>query len=317
MGKAPDLNDVTAFVAAARAGTLSGAAREMGLPTSTVSRALTRLEEQVGILLIRRSQRGLALTDAGKDYLTSCRRALRSLREGSELVERQRVNPSGSLRVAAPVCFAKNTLAPLLAAFLKTYPEMKVELDLYSSGWDQEGADEVDVYFKVRTPKDSARKCHLYPKILQGLFASKDYLSAHGAPRQPADLVKHRCIGLLAETNFNLWKLMKGTKMASPELHFALTASDPEIHCQLALDGAGVAVLPLWLAKQPDFEKHLTPVLPSWLPVPIALCALYSGSSRLTPKIQVFMDYLEPFIGTERDPCLHGTSAKGCFLNNS
>ncbi|MBB5319373.1 LysR family transcriptional regulator [Tunturibacter empetritectus] len=65
MGKAPDLNDVTAFVAAAKAGTLSGAARDMGLPTSTVSRALTRLEEHVGVLLIRRNQRGLVLTDVG------------------------------------------------------------------------------------------------------------------------------------------------------------------------------------------------------------------------------------------------------------
>ena len=89
MGKTPDLNDVTAFVAAAKAGTLSGAARDMGLPTSTVSRALTRLEEHVGVLLIRRNQRGLVLTDAGKEYLTSCRRALRSLRDGSELIERQ------------------------------------------------------------------------------------------------------------------------------------------------------------------------------------------------------------------------------------
>ena len=174
MGKAPDLNDVTAFVAAAKAGTLSGAARDMGIQTSTVSRALTSLEEHVGVLLIRRNQRGLVLTDAGKEYLTSCRRALRSLRDGSELIERQRVNPSGLLRVAAPVCFAKNTLAPLLADFIKTFHEMKVELDLYSSGLDQEGADEVDVYFKVRTPKDSARRCHLYPKITQGLFASQD-----------------------------------------------------------------------------------------------------------------------------------------------
>jgi LysR family transcriptional regulator, transcriptional activator for dmlA len=314
MGKAPDLNDVTAFVAAAKAGTLSGAARDMGLPTSTVSRALTRLEEHVGVLLIRRNQRGLVLTDAGKEYLTSCRRALRSLRDGSELIERQRVNPSGLLRVVAPVCFAKNTLAPLLAGFLKTFPEMKVELDLYSSGWDQEGADEVDVYFKVRTPKDSAQRCHLYPKISQGLFASQDYLSVHGAPRDPTDLSKHRCIGLLAETNFNLWKLMKGTKTTSPELHFVLTASDPEIHCQLALDGVGVAVLPLWLAKQPHVEKHLVPVLPSWQPIPIALCALYSGASRLTPKIEVFMDYLKPFIGTERDPCLRGAPAKVCFI---
>jgi LysR family transcriptional regulator, transcriptional activator for dmlA len=64
---------------------------------------------------------------------------------------------------------------------------MKVELDLYSSGWDQEGADEVDVYFKVRTPRDSARRCHLYPKISQGLFASQDYLSVYGGPRDPTN----------------------------------------------------------------------------------------------------------------------------------
>jgi LysR family transcriptional regulator, transcriptional activator for dmlA len=66
--------------------------------------------------------------------------------------------------------------------------------------------------------------------------------------------------------------------------------------------------------RETTVEKHLVPVLPSWRPIPIALCALYSGASRLTPKIEVFMDYLEPFVGTERDPCLRGAPAKVCFI---
>src|ERR1700684_3383683 len=97
MRKPLDLNDARTFVAAAQAGTLSGAARDLQVPTSTVSRSLTRLEERLGLLLVRRSQRGLALTDPGKEYLLSCKRALQSLREGDDLLEKHRAEPAGAL----------------------------------------------------------------------------------------------------------------------------------------------------------------------------------------------------------------------------
>src|SRR5450755_1943445 len=112
-----DLNDVRTFVAAAQAGTLTAAAKEMELPTSTVSRALTRLEKHLGVLLMQRSPRGLSMTDSGKDYLQSCRRALRTLKEGGELLEGRRSNPSGLIKVVCPVTMARDVLAPLLKEF--------------------------------------------------------------------------------------------------------------------------------------------------------------------------------------------------------
>ena len=90
-----DLNDVRTFVAIAQAGTLTAAAKELQLPTSTVSRALTRLEKHLGVVLVRRSPRGLVLTDSGTEYLQSCRRALQTLRHGRDLLEDRRSSPSG------------------------------------------------------------------------------------------------------------------------------------------------------------------------------------------------------------------------------
>jgi DNA-binding transcriptional LysR family regulator len=89
--------------------------------------------------------------------------------------------------------------------------------------------------------------------------------------------------------------------------------TDPEVHRRLALDGVGIAIFPIWMATHPDVVNGLVPILPSWKPTPIFLCALYSGASRLTPKIKSFLDFVEPYIGTDRDPRLHGNAAGRCF----
>src|SRR5580693_8524211 len=106
-----DLNDVRTFVAVSQAGTLTAAAKELRLPTSTVSRSLTRLEKNLGVLLVQRSPRGMVLTDSGREYLQSCRRALRTLKDGGELLEDQRCRPKGLIKVACPVTMARDVFA--------------------------------------------------------------------------------------------------------------------------------------------------------------------------------------------------------------
>src|ERR1700733_9450644 len=114
-----DLNDVRTFVSVAQAGTLTAAAKELHCPASTLSRALTRLEKHLGVLLVQRGPRGLVLTDAGKEYLQSCRRALQSLQHGRDVLEGHRSSPSGLLKVACPVTMARDAIAPLLKEFLE------------------------------------------------------------------------------------------------------------------------------------------------------------------------------------------------------
>jgi DNA-binding transcriptional LysR family regulator len=306
-----DLNDVRRFVAVAQAGTLTAAAKELHCPASTLSRALTRLEKHLGVLLAQRDPRGLVLTDAGKEYLQSCRRALQSLQHGRDVLEDRRSSPSGLLKVACPVTLARDTLAPLLKEFLERYPELRVEIEPYAASWDQEPRDDVDVFFKLRAPKDSLRRVRSYPGTVRGLFASPNYLKVAGDPATPDDLTLHRCVGS------GPWKLSRGKKVLTPNILFRVVTSDPTGALKLALGGFGIVILPLWMAKSPEVRKALVQILPQWVPEPITLCALFSSPSRLTPKVQALLDFLDEYLGTDRDPRLKNDAAAGYFSDRS
>jgi len=307
MRKTTNLDDIRIFVAAAEAGTFSAAAAHLQLPASTISRSLTRLEKHLDLLLVRRSPRGLTLTDAGKEYLVSCKRALRLLREGRELLDKLRASPSGLLRVACPITMARDLIAPLLSKFMEAFPDLRVELETYSSGFDQEPKEDIDVFFKVRAPKDSSRRVRSYPGTARGLFASCRYVHNAGMPAEPADLTSHRCIGS------GRWTLSKGGKTVTPDVAPRVVTDDPLVHRQLVLDGAGIAILPLYIALDPAIAKRLVPILPGWQPRPVVPCALYSESSRLIPKVKVFLDFIQKYLGTDLDPRLRGTRARDCF----
>ncbi len=249
------------------------------------------------------------MTDLGKEYLQTCRRALRTLKDGSKLLESRRERPSGLIRVACPITMARSIFAPLLKEFLERYPDLRVEIESYASGWDQEPREDVDVFFKVRAPKDSIRRVRPYPGTKRGLFASPDYIAERGNPAVPDELVSQTCIGS------GIWKLSRGSKVAAPNIVFKVVVSDPVVHLDLALSGLGIAILPLYMAKRLDVRNRLMPVLPLWSPEPITLCALFFGPARLTPKVQVLLDFLGEYIGTNRDPRLHEVPAKGLFTD--
>jgi LysR family transcriptional regulator, transcriptional activator for dmlA len=309
MRKTTNLDDVGIFVAAAEAGTFTAAAAHLQLPASTISRSLTRLEKHMDVLLVRRSQRGLALTDAGKEYLLSCKRALRVLREGRELLDQHRASPSGLLRVACPMTMARDAIAPLLSKFIEAFPDLRIELETYSSAFDQEPKEDIDVFFKVRSPRDSSRRIRTYPGVVRALFASGEYVEGHGTPAEPEDLASHRCIGS------GRWTLSNGRRVVTPDLVPHVVTDDPLVHRTLVLDGAGIAVLPLYMALEPTIAKRLVRILEAWQPKPVVPCALYSLSARLTPKVKVFLDFIETYLGTELDPRLQGTRARDCFTD--
>jgi DNA-binding transcriptional LysR family regulator len=302
-----DLNDVRSFVIAAQAGTLSSAAHTLHQPVSTISRSLTRLEKHLGILLVRRGSKGLILTDAGNEYLLSCRRALRSLREGEELLEGRRSNPSGTIKIMCPITMARDLLAPLLKDFVRRYPALRMEIEPYSFGFDQEPGEDVDVFFKVMAPKDSLKRVRPYPGIKRGLFASPSYIKEAGTPAHPMELAEHRCAG------WGLWTFLNSHKQeVTLKIDFHLLSSDyPGVNLRYALDGLGITILPLYIGKHADHVKRLVPVLPLWEPEPLQVCALFSGSSRLTPKIQALLDFLAEYVGTDRDP--RGSRKNGYF----
>ena len=142
---------------------------------------------------------------------------------------------------------ARDVLAPLLGKFISANPTLRVSLDVYSSGYEHEPGEDVDIYFKIRTPTDSTRRIRRYPGTTRGLFASPGYVSRFGSPSDPAALSAHICIGSSPEQRFYPWKLHRGKKTVTPELKFQVMTTDPEVHRRLALDGVGITILPIWI----------------------------------------------------------------------
>jgi DNA-binding transcriptional LysR family regulator len=306
---AVDLNDIRIFTVVGQEGTLSSAAAKLKLPTSTVSRALTRLEKNLGALLIRRSSRGHVLTDSGKEYLQVCRRALRTLDEGGEMLAVQREQPSGLIKVACPVTMTHLILAPLLNELLERYPQLRLQIESYTPAVDQEFCEDIDVVFKVRTPRDSIRRLRNYPSTKRGLFASAQYIEKFGMPSRPEELLTHTCIGS------GPWQLSRGDATVTPSVQSQIILNDPSVLLDLTLRNRGIALLPLYMGRWPETANKLIPVLPRWTTQPVTLCALFSGQSRLTPKVHVLLDFLGQYIGTPRDPRLRGVDVKGLFTN--
>jgi LysR family transcriptional activator of dmlA len=302
-----DLNDIRTFAATAEAGTLSAAARDLRVPPSTISRSLTRLEKHLGVSLLQRSSRGFHLTDAGKEYLQVCKRALRTLKDGHDVLDTNRTQPTGLIKVACPITMAREVLAPLLPEFLSRFPQLRVEIESYASGFDQEPREDVDVFFKLRAPRDSSRRIRSYPGTARGLFASPAYSRVHGLPSNPDELTNHECIGM------NTWTLQQGKKIVTTNIKPRVLTSDPYIHLTLTTQGFGIGMLPLWLADWPDVRDKLVPVLPEWKVEPLVLCALFYGQAQRTPKVQTLLDFLAEYMGTDRDPRLKQKWAKKYF----
>src|ERR1700689_5127779 len=164
------------FVAAAEAGTLSAAAKRLRVPTSTVSRSLTRLERNLGMLLINRSSRGFVLTDAGTDYLQSCRHAVRALSDGNERLDRHRLNPTGVIRIACPGTMVRHLLTPMMGKLVNAFPNLKIDLQDYIPTHVPLPRLDVDIIFMVSPPNDSSRMIRSCHPAKRGLIATEEYL---------------------------------------------------------------------------------------------------------------------------------------------
>jgi LysR family transcriptional regulator, transcriptional activator for dmlA len=160
---------------------------------------------------------------------------------------------------------ARDVLCPLLKEFLLRYPALRVEVEPYASGWDHEPGEDVDIFFKLRAPRDTGRRVRTFPGTARGLFASPVYLATAGTPAVPEDLMEHSCIGT------GTWTLTRGKRVETPAVRFRVVASDPGMHLKLVLDGVGIAILPLWMAAQAEVRNALVPVLPQWSPQPISV----------------------------------------------
>src|SRR5580693_313508 len=199
-----DLNSLIVFAHVVEANSFSGAARILKMPTSTVSRRIAELEDQLGVRLIERSTRRLRLTDAGSEVLEHARRMVELSDAVDNAASNLLSNVSGTLRLAAPPSISDTLLAPIVGAFQEAYPEVRVHIFITDRIVDHV-SEGVDLTFRVGDLEDSSLVARRILKYRHQLVASPAYMKKHKPPRNPGDLPSTQAAGvLLLETEMPL-----------------------------------------------------------------------------------------------------------------
>ncbi|HDR8930229.1 TPA: LysR family transcriptional regulator [Burkholderia vietnamiensis] len=283
-----DQADLIIFLRLADSGSLSGTARTLKSPKSSVSRALVRLETEIGSALFDRSTRHFRLTDAGKLLLPYASRAVHDLQEAQAIIDGYAGEPRGLLRINTTQSFAQGLVAPMLPEFLDRYPALTVELTTDSNYVDiaREG---IDVAVRVGTLPDSSLVARRLPPVELWLCASPSYLSRSGAPMAASELHGHRLVVREAPTS---WVFQDGQAELTIRPRGSAIIPDAAGQKIVLEGGGGIGFLPSYLAAPALRAGTLVRVLPSLRREPIELHALYPTHRSMSAKVRVFIDAL-------------------------
>jgi DNA-binding transcriptional LysR family regulator len=292
----PDLNQLRCFAYVARHESFTVAAKKLGIPKSGVSRAVANLESRLGLRLIRRTTRNVALTEAGELYRTQCERMLEEAEQAELVMAQMHGQPKGRLRIGAPVAYARFVLAPLLPSFLKRYPAMDLSLHL-ADGTAASGESNLDVVIRPGPIGDSSSILTPVYKIQLGVYASPKYLDGKILPKTPAGLKDLDCITTGCGTHGepvekSLWRLRKGNDSQEIRLESRVSVPDPTINYQLVVAGSGVALLSKRVAAPDVAAGRLLHLLPDWEPASVELYAVYPSRLNSSPKVRAFVEFL-------------------------
>jgi LysR family transcriptional regulator, transcriptional activator for dmlA len=281
-----------------RCGSLSAAARELGLTTPAVSRRLALLEARLGVQLLNRTTRRIGLTPEGEEYLTQARRILADIEDVEHELSRSMAEPRGLLRVNATLGFGRSHVAPVISKFCKAYPDVQVQFHL-SVTPPPLSEDAFDVCVRFGEPPDArviARKVAANRRLL---CAAPAYLERHGTPRTPADLARHNCISIHHGADaYGLWRLTSGRRTESVKVSGSLSTNDGDIAVAWALDGHGVLMRAEWDIVKYLRSGRLRQVLENYATPPADIYAVYPQRHQKSRRVTAFVDVLCAALGS-------------------
>jgi DNA-binding transcriptional LysR family regulator len=306
-----DLNELQFFVEVAKRHSFTLAAKRLGVPKSSVSRSIFRLETRLGVRLVARTTRSVALTEAGEVYLDRCQRVLEEAEQAEIEIGALEAKPRGKLRVGAPAIFARAILGPTLGEFLALYPDVRLHLETLGDAPQNE--KNLDLVIRPGPLEDSRLLVKPLFKIRRGAYGSPAYLSGRHLPDSPAALRDYSCIttscGTFGEpAESAIWRLRRNSELREIRVEARASVPDPTICQQLAVSGVGVALLSQSAVRRDVERGRLVRLLPDWEPEPIELYALYSSRLSASPKVRVFLQFLRERFGAEHS--LNGANTK-------
>lgn len=290
-----DTDAVAVLVAAAAAGSLSGAARRLGLTPMIATRRLAALERDLGVRLMQRTTRSVALTPEGEAFLPFAQAVLEGEAAGRASLRAASAGVSGRLRVSTSLAFGRKVVAPLVPRLLADHPELHVDLELTDHVVDLV-ASGTDLSIRLGLLRDSsmvARRLAPNPRVL---CAAPAYVAARGRPETLDDLRGHECLALTANTH---WTFETGGRERQVRVQGRFTANSIEALHQAALGGAGIALLSAWNVGDDLAAGTLVRIdLAGAVPQEWAVWAVYPSARMVLPKLRTFVSALEGALNT-------------------
>ncbi|MGE8154511.1 LysR family transcriptional regulator [Pseudomonas vancouverensis] len=283
--------EMEVFVMVAEHGSLSGAARVLGLTPSAISRTITRIEQRIGTRLLLRSTRAITFTAEGEAYLRGARRILADMAEVEDAITDQGA-PRGRLRVSASLAHGRLIVVPLIAEFSARYPAIVVDLMLGDEVVDILGG-QADVAIRFGELADSPLTARYLGTTGQVVVASPDYLARHGTPLVPQDLLEHNCLRFNFRRATSDWPFRAEGRDFSLKVAGTIEGNSGEALCQLARLGAGIARIGAFSVADDLKNGHLVPLLEGFNPgdqEPIH--AVFVGGAAMPARVRAFVDFL-------------------------
>jgi LysR family transcriptional regulator for bpeEF and oprC len=270
-----NLNAVRVFAKVAETRSFTDAAKHLGLTSSAVSKAITRLERELGVRLLHRTTRSVGLTNDGASFFERCQQILADVEDAENSLNRSRTAPHGRLRVHMPVGFGRRVIVPALSGFIERYPDLVLDAELSDRIVDL-AYEGIDVAVQIGELADARLIGRRLCNLRFVACASPDYLARHGEPATPEDLDHHHCLAYVL-------------------MH---TGRYRESLLEAATAGLGVAMISNFIAADALRDGRLQAILTDYVALGPEVSAVYLPSKNLSPKVRAFVDFLTDLIAS-------------------
>jgi DNA-binding transcriptional LysR family regulator len=286
-----NLDDVLVFVKVAQFGSISRAARALGMPISTVSRRLSMLESKLEVSLTRRTTRQVTLTAQGREYLNQCKEPLVLLEEAQRVLTLGQSTPEGLLRISVPVILGQEPFLDFLSRFLNAQPRIRIDLFITNLFLDLI-AENIDVAIRFGELEDSSVVATRIGTSVRYVVATPEYLKGRKLPVDPTDLKLHNCVMLNARNNETEWDLISGRKRARIRVSGPISSRDFNSISTFVFRGHGIGLLPSTYCNEALARGTLVRLLPKWASPKISVFAVYTTRRFLPLRLKVFLEAL-------------------------
>jgi DNA-binding transcriptional LysR family regulator len=286
------LDERQIFVAVVRHGSFTAAAKALELTTAAVSRRVKALESRLGIRLLNRTTRRLSLTDAGQQYYEEIGRLVAELEQTEQRIAGLATEPTGFLRIAAPLSFGMRYLGEVLAAFHSRYPRIRVELSLDDSLQDivERG---FDAAIRIGELSDSTLVARRLGSFRRLVCAAPAYLATHGTPETPEQLTDHQCLYYTNLESPRVWHFERDGEPLPVQTSGVTGANNGDLLCDAAVHGLGIAYLPTFIVDRALESGALVTILDDFVdPRPLGMFAVYPTRSFMPAALKLFLQVL-------------------------